>query len=98
MHLPITAAGAMTTPILPDASPKAAATRAIFSASTPSANRLTTIAAVMSARKAFNFIPMIMPKTMAIPTASTISGRSTLGEDLGCATVSCGAAAPTPPR
>jgi len=65
---PMIAASAITTPILPAVVPNASATRPILLANGPGANRLTTVAAVINARKALTRSATIMPMTIAMPT------------------------------
>ena len=81
MHFPMTAAIAMTIPMLPQADPKAVATREIEPAHDPAPShqtdsRLTIMAAVIKAMKALTFRPMMRPKTVAIPHAKMTSGRT----------------------
>ena len=71
---PAIAASAMTIPIVPAVRPNPSATRAIFTAGSPGASRLTTIAAVTSARNAFRRRPRIPPRIVAIPTSRMSRG------------------------
>jgi len=73
-HLPITAAKAMTMPILAVAPPKASATRCILSPNAPGARRLTSIAAMIRAIKALTRRTMIRPTTVTIPNTRITSG------------------------
>lgn len=77
-HLPMIAAMAMTTPILPAVVPNSVATRLIFSENSPGASRLTTIAAVIRARNALTRRATIIPMTMATPMARMTRGPATL--------------------
>ena len=74
-QVPTTAAKAMTSPTLAAASPKARATRLIFSPVPPAGfSKLTTIAAASRAKKALTRSPKISPSTTATPTARMRNG------------------------
>ena len=73
-HLPMTAARAITMPILPTVDPKASATRVIFSANAPGDSRLTSMAAVINAMKALTRRTMIIPRTVTTPMIRITSG------------------------
>ncbi len=74
MAFPVIAASAMTIPIVPAVRPNPSATRAIFAAGSPGVSRLTTIAAVTSARNAFRRSPTIPPRIAAMPTNRMSTG------------------------
>lgn len=61
-------------PILPAVAPKASVTRLVFTANSPGASRLTTMAAVIKARKALTRKAIIIPSTTAIPIARISNG------------------------
>ncbi len=67
MQRPITAAKAMTMPMLPAVRPNASATRVVRSGSGPGESTLTRKAAVINDRKAFTRRTRIMPTTTAMP-------------------------------
>ncbi len=71
---PVIAASAMTTPTVPAVRPKPSATRPIFTAASPGASKLTTIAAVISARNALRRNPTIPTRIVAIPTNRISNG------------------------
>ena len=78
---PAIAASAMTIPMVPAVRPNPSATRAIFTAGSPGASRLTTIAAVTSARNALSRSSRIAPRIVAIPTRRITAGCSdTIGK------------------
>ncbi len=64
----------MTTPTVPAVRPKPSATRAIFTAGSPGASKLTTIAALISARNAFKRSRTIPARIVAIPTNRISNG------------------------
>ena len=74
MHLPITAANAMTIAIPPAVLPKEVATREIFVSIFPGARTLTSMAAEINAMNALILKPMIKTSTATIPMARTTSG------------------------
>src|SRR5438132_12255579 len=59
----------MTIPTVPAVRPKPSATRAIFTAGSPGASRLTTIAAMIRARNALRRSRTIPARIVAIPTS-----------------------------
>ena len=75
MQVPMIEATAITMPILPADSPKASATRLTFVEASPGPSRLTTSAAVISARKAFSRSASIKPITVTIPMARIARGE-----------------------
>ena len=96
MASPITAARAMTIPMAPAVAPKASTTRttgsvnaAADSGTSAPTRKLTTRAAVRSARKAFTRRRTIPPSTTAMPMARIRNGYQTPG-------VSSGASSPGP--
>src|SRR3954471_6501653 len=72
--VPMMAASAMTMPMLPAVRPNASATREIFTACSPGARKLTTIAAPTSARNAFSRRPMIAPMITTMPISRMTKG------------------------
>ncbi len=76
--LPMIAARAITMPMAPATVPKACATRVILTARSPGAMRLTTNAAMMSARKAFVRSTRIRLMTTATPTTRTTRGYKSI--------------------
>src|SRR3989442_9350343 len=64
----------MTTPTAPAVRPKPSATRPILTAGSPGASKLTTIAAVISARNPLRRSPTIATRIVAIPTNRISNG------------------------
>ena len=72
--VPMIAASAITMPMLPAVRPNASATREIFTACSPGARKLTTIAAPMRARNALRRRPTIPPMITTMPTSRMTNG------------------------
>jgi hypothetical protein len=70
MHLPTIDAIATMIPKPAAELPKAATTASTRAPGSPPVIKLMTIAEMISAKKAFIFNPMIIPRTMTIPTIS----------------------------